>query len=60
MKSLARRICFLLMVAFLAMLLGTLASGCGACGPGDLQCYTYSNGQTICYEQDHCDEEEEE
>ncbi len=47
MKILLSFLSSVLFFAFAIIIIGTLLSGCG--GYGDEQCFTYDDGETICY-----------
>lgn len=50
MRALLATLSAVLLVAFAILLAGTLLSGCGEYG--DEQCFTYDDGETICYYND--------
>ncbi len=54
------RILGTLVVFFLLASAGGVLSGCGTCGGPDTRCYTYDDGETLCYDREPCEEEEEE
>ena len=55
----SNRILATLVVFFWLVSAGGVLQGCGTCGGPDTRCYTYKNGETLCYDQEPCEEEEE-
>ena len=58
MKALLTILSGILFASFLILFAGIIMSGCGGCGYGDEHCYTYDDGETICYDQPACDDED--
>lgn len=59
MRTLLTVLSGIVFVAFVILFTGVMLSGCGGCGYGDQQCFTYPDGETICYDQEPCSDEDD-